>query len=469
MKLKALILTAAMLGCSTSFANTTDDIEALAKRIIAAKEKVDLKMRPIVFQGKERKGQHDCFWMGPVYSGAFNIAYPDGGAVYWPTVFKMPTDDADAYLEISGNFPKARYMSIHSYSNGAAPYDRLIDHEIAPNDGANNPFQSGSFADNQAYTIRVMQGEAPNQRAANTLYLGNMEEIDRSPLIIRHYIPETGDDLTGGAGLPQVTLVRGNGEKVSGEEACTALESPAFNDKERVVVSPALPQENFDELLQNPPVRENYLNTKKQDWSVFWDPRINLMALVAPKLQEVMKTAARVGLIEKTSGFYANLDNQYVSLSLNDKFGEVVVLKAKMPRTPLFGTGAARTEDFDIRYWSLCSNEGLVTTRFSACIFDHEVKLTQERDYTIVVSKAANRPSNARPECGVSWLDWGEAGDGAGNVGLTNLLLRNMAPFPNFKQAVQHIPGPGLEAETMGEYLPAPQYMTKTEFEAVGC
>ena len=58
MKLKALILTAAMLGYSTSFANTTDDIEALAKRLIAAKEKVDLKVRPIVFQGKEREGQH---------------------------------------------------------------------------------------------------------------------------------------------------------------------------------------------------------------------------------------------------------------------------------------------------------------------------------------------------------------------------------------------------------------------------
>ena len=84
MKFKLLILAAAMLSCSTSFANTKDDIEALAKNLLAAKEKVDLKLRPIVFQGREREGQHDCFWMGPVYSGAFNIAYPDGGAVYWP-------------------------------------------------------------------------------------------------------------------------------------------------------------------------------------------------------------------------------------------------------------------------------------------------------------------------------------------------------------------------------------------------
>ncbi|MEP1443816.1 MAG: hypothetical protein ABJK39_12480 [Hyphomicrobiales bacterium] len=469
MKLKLLVLTAVIFGGGTSLANTTDDIEALAQRLITAKENVDLKVRPIIFQGKESKGQHDCFWMGPVYSGAFNIAYPDGGAVYWPTVFKMPADDAAAYLEISGSFPKARYMSVHSYTKGAKPYDRLIDFEITPDEGANNPYQSGAFADNQAYKIRVMQGEAPKERVDNTLYLGDMTQVDRSPLMIRHYIPETGDDLTGGAGLPQVTLVRGNGDKVSGEEACVALGSPAFDDKKRIIVAPALPQESFDKLLENPPVRENYLNTKKEDWSVFWDPRINLMAFVAPKLQEVMKTAARVGLIEKTSGFYANLDNQYVSLSLNEKFGEVVVLKAKMPRTPLFGTGVARKEDFDIRYWSLCSNEGLVTTRFSACIFDHEIKLTKERDYTIVVSKAANRPANARPECGVSWLDWGDAGDGAGNTGLTNLLLRNMAPFPNFKQAVQHIKGPGLEAESMGEYLPAPVYMTKAEFEAISC
>ncbi|MGR3501716.1 hypothetical protein [Pseudaestuariivita sp.] len=430
-----------------------------------------LQHRPIPFAGNELAGQHNCFWMGPVYAGAFNVAYPDGGAVYWGTVFTMP-EDPGAYLEISGTFPQTRYMSLHSY-NGvvteAAPYHRVMDQEIVPDDGAQNPFVTGTREGAMTFTLRVVQGEVPESPETNTVYLGPAETVDRTPLLIRHYIPETGDDLTGGVGLYDVTLVRGDGTRVTGDAVCAALNVPAEDDPERKLIAPALDQDQFDALLEKPSVAENYLDTRHTAWSVFWDPRINLMSFKSPPLQRVMKVAAREGFLPKTSGFYANLDNQYVSLGLNDKFGEVVVLEARLPRTPATGAEAADTVAFDLRYWSLCSNETLVTTRFSDCIYDSEVTVDADRRYTIVVSKAASRPANARSECGVTWLDWGDAGDGAGHPGLTNLLMRNMAPNPDFAHAVQHIPGPGLEAQTMGAYLPAPVYMSQAEFEGRGC
>ncbi len=445
------------------------DFKSLLQELPIADQKVSMQPRPIVFEGKETPGQHDCFWMGPVYAGAFNIAYPDGGAVYWATTFSMPENAPDAYLEITGNFPQARYMSLHSYTEGGAPYDRIMDVDIVPDAGSENPYLSGQYGDAMGYTLRVMQGEAPPDRAPNTVYFGPADKVDRSPILLRHYIPETGDDLTGGAGLPAVTLVMADGTRLNGQAACDALGSPGPDDPQRVLISPALAQEDFDKMLEKPAVAQNYLHTKKEEWDVFWDPRINLMAFMSPKLQEVMKTAARVGFVPKTSGFYANLDNEYVSIALNEDFGKVVVLEAKMPRIPAKGADMVRPEDYDLRYWSLCTNESLVTTRFSDCIYDSEVTLDADRHYKIVVSKAANRPVNARPECGVSWLDWGEAGDGAGHPQITALLLRNMAPNPAFGAAVQDIPGPGMERATMGSYLPKPVYMTRAAFEGRGC
>lgn len=461
------------LTCVTLSAAAEDqyqhDFKSLLQNLPIADQKVSMSPRPIVFKGKETPGQHDCFWMGPVYSGAFNIAYPDGGAVYWATAFTMPKDAPDAYLEISGNFPQARYMSLHSYTEGGAPYDHVMDVDITADEGSENPFLSGTYGDAMAYTLRVVQGEAPQDRAPNTVYLGPTDKVDRSPLLLRHYIPETGDDLTGGAGLANVALVMGDGTRLEGQAACDALASPGPDDAERVLISPALAQDDFDNMLKKPEVADNYLHTKHEAWNVFWDPRINLMAFMSPKLQQVMETAARVGFIPKTSGFYANLDNQYVAISLNEDFGDVVVLEAKMPRTPATGADMGQPDNYDLRYWSLCTNESLVTTRFSDCIYDSEVTLNDDRAYTIVISKSANRPENATAECGVSWLDWGDAGDGAGHANITALLLRNMAPNPAFSAAVQNIPGPGLEVDTMGAYLPKAVYSTKADFEARGC
>jgi len=460
-------------ACATTATSADEqfqhDFKALIGQLPIAEQKISMMPRPIVFEGKETPGQHDCFWMGPVYAGAFNIAYPDGGAVYWATVFSMPQDAPEAYLEIGGSFPQARYMSLHSYTEGGAPYDHVMDVDIAPDAGSQNPYLSGNHDGGSAYTLRVVQGETPAQRAPNTVYLGPADKVDRSPMLLRHYIPETGDDLTGGAGLPSVTLVMPDGTRMGGQAACDALGSPAPDDPRRILISPALAQADYDRMLKDPEVAENYLRTKKEDWDVFWDPRINLMAFMSPRLQEVMKTAAAVGFIPKGSGFYANLDNQYVSIALNEDFGEVVVLEAQMPRIPDRGTDMAQPEQYDLRYWSLCSNESLVTTRFSDCIYDSEVTLGADRSYRIVVSKAANRPANARPECGVSWLDWGDAGDGAGHPQITTLLLRNMAPNPAFGAAVQDIPGPGQEAATMGPYLPKPVYTSKALFDGRGC
>lgn len=430
--------------------------------------KIEIALKPIKFTGVEKPGSHDCFWMGPVSIDSFNTAYPDGGALYWPTVFKFP-DDADAYLEIRGKFPQARYMSLHSYTTGAKPYDSLTDIDVRPDTGNSNPYLTGRHEDEQNYTLKIMPGVTPNTKQPNTIYLGPREDISTTPLILRVYVPETKEDPTGGSGLPAVTLVRGNGERVTGKKLCAELKNPKVGSPERLIAAPVIPMESYKKMMAIREVRESMLESKEDEWTIFWDPRIGVLRISAPTLGWMMRKVAGTGLIKKTSGYFANFDNEYVSLYLNEKFGEVVVLEGKMPHTPTKGTQWSDSSKYDLRYWSLCTNEGLATTRFSDCVYDSNVVVDANRDYKIVISKKANRPDNATKECGITWLDWGDKGDGAGNENITLLLLRNMLATPNFKQAIQRVPAVGKEKSTMGAYLPKPAYSSKAGFEEHGC
>ncbi len=428
----------------------------------------NIALQPIRFVGMEQQGQHDCLWMGPVTHDSFNTAFPDEGAIYWPTVFSFPASEQESYLELKGKYPQARYMSLHSYRANSAPYDGVTDINIVPDEGSQNPFVSGTFENDQSYTLRIFPRERPENAPENTLYLGALDDISRSPLILRNYVSEVEGDPSGGAGLPEVSLVRPNGERVEGKELCNLLGSPKVGDPERFIAAPVIPRDSYTKMIGNQEVYQKILKDKNP-WTVFWDPKISVLRLMSPSLEAMFRKAAYWGMISKKSGFFANLDNEYVSLYVNEAFGNVTVFEGKLPRTPETGIASVETANYDMRYWSLCTNEGLATTRFTDCVYDSNVVTDENRNYRIVVSKAENRPENATTECGVTWLDFGDQGDGAGNTSLSILILRNMLPNPDFKQAVQNIPRVGDETATMGEYLPLPVSTNTAEFEALGC
>lgn len=428
----------------------------------------EIALQPIRFSGMEQPGQHDCLWMGPVTFEDFNTAYPDGGAIYWPTVFTYPKGEVDSYLEISGIFPEARYMSLHTYGTNAAPYDGLTDMNIVPNEGAENPYVTGTFKPDQGYTLRVYPRTRPETSPQNALYLGPLESLSRTPLILRNYVSEIEGDPTGGAGLPKVAFVRANEERVEGEALCDLLNSPRVGDPERYIAAPVIPREDYDQMIRNKSVYQRVVKSKNT-WTVFWDPKFSVLRLMSPTLEAFFRKAASWDMIEKKSGFFANFDNEYVSLYINEAHGDVTILEGKLPRTPETGVAGAKVDDYDMRYWSLCTNEGLATTRYTDCVYDSQVVTDADRNYRIVISKVANRPANATAECGVTWLDFGDKGDGAGNEDLSILILRNMVTNPAFEQAVQRIPRIGAEKATMGDYLPVPKNTTKAEFETRGC
>jgi len=110
-----------------------------------------------------------------------------------------------------------------------------------------------------------------------------------------------------------------------------------------------------------------------------------------------------------------------------------------------------------------------VTTFARDCLADRQVPIDRKRRYTIVVSKRADRPRNARPRCGFGWLAWPERGDGAGDRGYGLLIMRNMLASPRFANAIQQVDTAGTEPEVMGAYFPRSEYSSIADFEARGC
>jgi hypothetical protein len=169
-------------------------------------------------------------------------------------------------------------------------------------------------------------------------------------------------------------------------------------------------------------------------------------------------------------GFYPNLDNQYIRTILNRKHGKVFVLRGKAPTTPKTVKGDTKFGTGELRYWSFCSNQGFANTRVNDCVHDENVPLGPDGYYTIVVSRAADRPRNAIPECGVAWLPMADDGDGAADDDVTVLQLRHMLGTGNFPHSVQAVGKPGDEEKVMGEYFPRGRYVTTSGFEtAVPC
>jgi hypothetical protein len=115
-----------------------------------------------------------------------------------------------------------------------------------------------------------------------------------------------------------------------------------------------------------------------------------------------------------------------------------------------------------LRYWSVCQYEP-ATQRVIDCRSDDRVSVGPDGRYTIVVSTAEKRPAGARPECGVTWLAWGPQTQGL-------LIYRHMLSDPSFAQAIQNVPQPGAESDTMRDYYPSGEYLADpSDFKAKGC
>ncbi len=397
----------------------------------------------------------NCFWRGPAHSqGKYNAAFPDTAAVYWTAMFSLP---AGSRLTLAGSYPHARYTSFNTYDASGVASDSINDVGITPAAGSTNPFQPGaSRTDPQrSYSMSVLDQSPPVTRAANTLYAGISGQTTEV-LIYRVYVPDQGSDLTGGVGLPQVSVTSADNSVLAGGKMCTAISA-----SKSLPPSQSFPLSVYQAPRKQPGQPPTF---PAQNPPTFWRS-FNLGALVG-----CIYHASCGGAPALAPGQYSNLGNAYAVAMVNRGFGSVLVLHGKMPVTPPTylqnQVAASRTQ---VRYWSLCQNESLATTKVSGCLYDEQVPADANGYYTIVTSFSKDRPSNATAACGVSWIPWPKKGDGTGHLDDGMLILRNMLSSPNFTSAIHDVTHPGTESAVMGDYLPTGQYTTKAAFQGLGC
>lgn len=404
----------------------------------------------------------ECLWFGPYLNQnpVTNDSYGDEGAAYWSARFALPEG---AQLTLHGDFPYSRYMAFTSYDVSSEPAFQLSDFEIQPHPGSENPFISGAtrLSTQRAYSVDLVTGSPSGEPAHNTLYL-SVAAGGEAIVVYRVYVPDDGLGPEGGVGLPWPELTLANGEVRAGRAACDAmgvvpekLSVPrvpaAFYVNARSSVNPA----------RNPPVFRAAYNFEVNMACSFGGP----CDYSTPQ--------------PKVVRFYGMPDNQYVYTYLDRAIKPLVVLTGRLPKVPETSRGAEVFDERNVqlRYWSICQNEGY-SQRAEGCLYDEQLVLGGAGGdrYVIVTSLTADKPSNARPECGINFLPWSKHGDGlsvlTGHQNHTTdgfLILRNMLPSSDFLHAIQRTRVPGDERQVMGEYLPEAEYMSKEEFEALGC
>ena len=401
-----------------------------------------------------------CLWRGPSAGNSSNpetnYAFPDSGAIYWSSQIELP---AGATLILHGRYVHGRYQSLNSYGTAAEPTDALNDVGTSPDRGSRNPFAPGAarLLRNRSYTARIVAEPAPRSgapRRANTLYAGVPGQA-RQRILYRVYVPDRGRDLTGGVGLPSPELRLAGGAVLKGAAACSALRVT----DERLPLT-TLPRSLYDSLRDQPGKPATFPAARVPVFRAFYNVSFSIACVYHGECS---------GTPVRTGGQYSNIDNSYVSAQVNRRFGKVLVLRGKLPRTPNTYPGPRRMPGGQMRYWSICQNESLYTTRGAGCLYDHQIPVDRRGYYTIVTSLAADRPANARARCGVGFVPWPSRGDGAGHPDDGLLLIRNMLPARGFRWAIQRTSRPGDERRVMGPYYPRGAYTSRAAFERRGC
>ncbi|MGB3438366.1 MAG: hypothetical protein WBA97_06390 [Actinophytocola sp.] len=386
-----------------------------------------------------------CLWHGSYApDGPDNDMYFDSGIGYWSAKFTIPTG---ARVFLDGQYPHSRALSYNVYATTASSTiaSSINDVDIHPDaDSSVNPFVAGNArnASLRNYTLEVVPGNVPGGGpATNTIYSGTSNRT--VTMLMRITVPDAAGGVTGGVALPDIIVQNADNSTTTGSAACTAVQASTS------ALSITLPN-----LITYP-----------------------VYALASPLTSPTTWQNTLVVAMGATIQLYGTIGNTYLTARLHRSLGTVVKLTGKVPTTPPTLGGDTTMGTGQVRYWSLCMYE-LGSGAVTPCVHDQIITTDSSGNYTIAVSRTADKPSNATAACGKNWLQWSNNGNGMSGLYADandgTLVLRNLYPDPSFTQDISdlglpfvQIPAGGTTA--MGNYLPTGTYTTKSGFEALGC
>jgi hypothetical protein len=242
---------------------------------------------------------------------------------------------------------------------------------------------------------------------------------------------------------------------LKGEDACATLKT-----RQPLAIAPdaaAIAPDEYRKLISQPGRPDTWPAEVPAKWHI----QLDRAALIGIYTGHINENAPR-----SEGGFYPNLDNNYIRTIINRKHGRVFMIRGKAPTTPHTHGGDAVMGDGQLRYWSVCSNQSFVNTRVNDCLFDEEIPLDRNGNYTIMVSRAEDRPRNAVPQCGIAWLPMADDGDGMFDPDVAVVQIRHMLTAPDFPHSVQRVMKQSDLESTMGEYMPKTRYLMTNQVES---
>ena len=346
-----------------------------------------------------------CFWTGPFTASnpATNTAYPGTEITYWGAKFRTPPGST---LVLRGRYPHARYSSFNAYEGNGVSASSLSDRRIRPDRGSINPSRAGKdrAAKNRRFTITVKGESPPATPARNTLYAAPVEGKHQD-ILYRVYVPDRGRSLAGGTGLPKPALRLADGTELTGRAMCDQLNS--IHDYTGNLMQPAIYQ-----ALLNSPGKDPATNPALPEF--VFKKFFNLDNVLAGFGDEQAQLDAWAENPTPEGTQYNNDDARYMTGAYSFRYGENLVIHGRAPTTPKTLNGQRRTRAGQLVEWDLCGIQALTTTRTYRCLFDEQIPVRgKSRKFVVAVTKAKDRPRNARRECAVAGGVGRQPGDAA--------------------------------------------------------
>jgi hypothetical protein len=255
-------------------------------------------------------------------------------------------DEPNLRLEVKGEFPHGRFMSLQSYrSSRKRTVDGLFDRDIVADVGSTNPFIPGSDlnAAVRSYTVDIVKNRE-EARSANSLLLDGKTNIHS--VFFRYYVPSNGY-------------------------------VPGTDDLPRIFA--------FDSRSGAPRPCPRYIDTQL-------DPGPITVILNFVKKKSVLTFERNKSF---DNGVNAAVPGYVTAMSKIDQ-GDVSIIRFKAPtfNDTQSGTGPF-PENGQVRYWSLCT-QNLKESETLTCLPDYLATPDAQGWVTVVVGKGSALQEHAQ-------------------------------------------------------------------------
>lgn len=443
-------------------------------------------------------------------------------------------------LVVEGEFPHARYMSLQmtpSFDPASYRYDGgvgvgevpIVDADIEPLPGHVNPFRVGAARDASRRGYRVVfhlaigdpvalnpsfrppffrdPGNRSNERHGGALLFQGpwgakataghgRGQWDVGQLWLRYYRPDVAKGPLAGVALPRAHL-----ETRTGRRYYIAPDLDAFvrRGNAEVALSPTAPMEPTAHPQRRYGPEHGWFKQAGIFRAVIGGLALNTGWAGPEYVRLLDKGVAGRGFdlappnnYEQSATSATHVDYLVRGMSLGR--GKVAVLTGRLPTFPATRSGDPVMVAAQMRYWSLVGYEvpggwSILATLFGSqrpiglathAVVDEDIVLDAERNYVIVLSRPEDRPANATPANGVTWVDWGPVSE-------VSWTVRWLTVGPEWTGPSAPTPGKlGSRADwaaadfdprvistnthdgAMGPYLPRVHYLSRAEFEQLG-